>query len=76
MMAVREQMKRISEERVSIKFQGQEHAWWGGGSRNDREIHTGEAYGMRWDALRRNQKKWGKLTERALRPQRTCNSSE
>lgn len=30
MMAVREQMKRISEERVSIKFQGQEHAWWGG----------------------------------------------
>lgn len=48
----------------------------GGGSRNDREIHTGEAYGMRWDALRRNQKKWGKLTERALRPQRTCNSSE
>lgn len=75
MMAVREQMKRISEERVSIKFQGQEHAWWGG-SRNDREIHMREAYGMKREALRRNQKKWGKLIERALRPQRTCNSSE
>ena len=29
MMAVREQTKRISEETVSIKFQRQEHAWWG-----------------------------------------------
>ena len=47
------------------------------GSRNDREIHMGEAYGMRWEALRRNRKeKWEKLMERALRPQRTCSSSE
>jgi len=37
----------------------------------------GEAYGMRWEALRRNRKeKWEKLMERALRPQRTCSSSE